>query len=384
MNNFTFYNPTKLIFGKNTISELSSEIPRNYKILLIYGGGSIKKNGVYDQVKRALADREIIEFSGIEANPQYRTCLQAVYVAKEQKVDFLLSVGGGSVLDATKFIAAATRYENGDPWNFMSDWDSIKGALPLGCVLTLPATGSEANPNAVISRAETGEKLAVINAHIFPKFSILDPETTFSLPERQIANGVIDAFAHVLEQYLTYPANAPLQDRYSESVLLTLIEYGPKALHNPHDYDTRATIMWAATLALNLLNGLGVPQDWQTHAIGHELTALHNIDHARTLSIIWPAVMKYHRQGKGDKLVQYGKRVWGITTTDRDKAINLAIEKTENFFRQMGMPTSLNDLQLSFADVAPAVEAMKKRNTKLGEHGNVGPEHVADILRLAK
>ena len=382
MDNFTFFNPTKIIFGKNTIAQLSDVISKNHKVLMLYGGGSIKKNEVYEQVKVALAGFDMIEFSGIEANPQYSTCMRAVQMVRENDIDFLLSVGGGSVLDATKFIAAATLYD-GEPWDFMSNWNSIKTALPLGCVLTLPATGSEGNPNSVISRAETGQKLAFVNSHVFPQFSILDPETTFTLPERQIANGVVDAFAHVLEQYMTYPANAPLQDRYSESILLTLIEYGPSALQNPRDYDTRATIMWAATLALNLLNGVGVPQDWQTHAIGHELTALHGIDHARTLSIIWPAVMKHQREAKGDKLVQYGQRVWGITEPNRNKAVESAIEKTENFFKQMGAPTSLAEINLTFADVEQAVDALKKRGAKLGEFGNIGTEQIAEILQLA-
>ena len=383
MNNFTFHNPTKIIFGKNTIPELKNEISKDQKILFIYGGGSIKNNGVYDQVKEALAGYDITEFSGIEANPQYSTCLKAVQVVKDNDIDFLLSVGGGSVLDATKFIAAASCYDGENAWALMSNWDQVTDALPLGCVLTLPATGSESNPNTVISRKETGEKLALINTHLFPQFSILDPETTLTLPVRQVANGVVDAFVHVMEQYMTYPVNAPLQDRYSESILSTLVEVGPKALQNPQDYDTRATIMWAATLALNLLNGSGVPQDWQTHSIGHELTALHGIDHARTLSIILPAVLKHQRDAKIGKLIQYGARVWGIRENDKNKAADLAIEKTVNFFKQMGVPTCLSDVELTPDDVSKAVDALAARGVQLGEHGNVGPKEIAEILQLA-
>ncbi len=383
MNNFTFHNPTKIIFGKGTIPKLKDELSIDQKVLLLYGGGSIKKNGVYEQVMQALSGYDIVEFGGIESNPQYATCMKAVQVVKNESIDFLLSIGGGSALDATKFIAAAALYESGDPWNFMNDWDSIKSALPLGCVLTLPATGSEANPNAVISRAETGEKLAFINAHVFPQFSILDPETTFSLPERQIANGVVDAFVHVMEQYMTYPVNAPLQDRFAESILITLIEEGPKALQNPRDYDTRANIVWAATLALNLLIGVGVPQDWQTHVIGHELTALYGIDHARTLSIILPAVLKHQRRSKDDKLVQYAQRVWGAREKDREKLIDIAIERTVGFFKQMGAPTSLGDARLTFDDVPKVAPTLEKRGANLGEHGDIGAKEIAEILQMA-
>ena len=383
MNNFSFHNPTKIIFGRGTISRLQEELGIDQKILLLYGGGSIKRNGVYDQVMQALAGYDIIEFGGIEANPQYFTCMKAVNVVNEENIDFLLAVGGGSVLDATKFIAAAAHYKGENPWDILAKGAAVNSAIPLGCVLTLPATGSEMNRNAVISRAETGEKLAFIDDHLFPVFSILDPETTFSLPGRQIANGVVDAFVHVMEQYMTYPVNAPLQDRFAESILITLIEEGPKALQNPPDYDTRANIMWAATLALNLLIGAGVPQDWQTHIIGHELTALHGIDHARTLSIILPAVLKHQRRSKGDKLVQYARRVWGAREENREKMINRAIEETVDFFRLMGMPTSLRDVKLTFDDVSKAVESLEKRGGRLGEHGDIGPKEIAEILQIA-
>ncbi|MDZ7317094.1 MAG: iron-containing alcohol dehydrogenase [candidate division KSB1 bacterium] len=383
MYNFVYYNPTKILFGKGMIAKLPTLLDKEQKVLLAYGGGSIKKNGVYDQVMQALKGYSSVEFSGIEANPQYSTCMKAVEVVKREKIDFLLAVGGGSVLDAVKFIAAAARFPGKEPWDILTKGAKIVDALPLGCVLTLPATGSESNPNAVISRAETGEKLAFADDHVFPKFSILDPETTFSLPPRQIANGVVDAFVHVMEQYLTFDVNAPLQDRFAESILLTLIEEGPKALLEPLNYDVRANVMWAATLALNTLIGKGVPQDWTTHQIGHELTALHGIDHARTLAIILPAVMKHQRRYKADKIIQYGRRVWGIQEGDREKAIDLAIEKTVDFFRRMGVPTSLSDVSLTPQDVQKAVEAHARRGSRLGEHRHIGAKEIAEILQLA-
>ena len=382
MFNFAYNNPTKIIFGRGTIAELSNVLHKNQTILMTYGGGSIKKNGVYDQVKQALAGYNIVEFSGIEANPQYTTCMRAVQVVKDEGIDFILSVGGGSVLDASKFIAAAARFD-GEPWDILSKSADIHTALPVGCVLTLPATGSEANPNSVISRDEIGEKLAFADDHVYPQFSILDPETTFSLPERQIANGVVDAFVHVMEQYLTYNVNAPLQDRFAESILLTLIEEGPKALQHPHDYDVRANIMWAATLALNMLIGKGVPQDWTTHQIGHELTALRGIDHARTLGIVLPAVMKHQRKFKAEKIRQYGERVWGISEDDPERAINLAIEKTVEFFKDMGAPVSLSDVDLTPKDVRKIVETHEQRGSKLGEHENIRSAQVGEILELA-
>lgn len=383
MFNFVFHNPTKILFGKGMIAKLPTVLNPDHKILLAYGGGSIKQNGVYDQVIEALKGSKVVEFGGIEANPQYATCMKALEVVKKERVDFLLAVGGGSVLDAVKFIAAAAKFGGDEPWDILTQGAAVEAALPLGCVLTLPATGSESNGNSVISRAETGEKLAFMSDHVFPRFAVLDPETTFSLPERQIANGVVDAFAHVMEQYLTYDVNAPLQDRLAEGILLTLIEEGPKALAAPHDYDVRANIMWSATVALNTLIGKGVPQDWTTHQIGHELTALHGIDHARTLSIIMPAVMKHQRKYKGDKIVQYGRRVWGIEESDREKAIDRAIEKTVAFFNQMGVPTCLHDLSLTPQDVWKAVEAHQTRGSRLGEHRHISAKEIGEILKLA-
>jgi len=365
------------------ISKLPRLLTQDQKILVAYGGGSIKQNGVYDQVMSALEGFTVVEFGGIEANPQYQTCMRAVDLVRQEKINFLLSVGGGSVLDAIKFIAAAVHFKGEEPWDILARNAGITSALPLGCVLTLPATGSESNSNAVISRAETGEKLAFSSKHVFPAFAVLDPTTTFSLPERQITNGVVDAFVHVMEQYLTYDVNAPLQDRFAESILQTLIEQGPLAIRTPQDYDVRANIMWAATMALNTLIGQGVPQDWTTHQIGHELTALQGIDHARTLAIIFPAVMKHQRQFKGDKIVRYGRRVWGIIEPERERAIDLTIAKTIEFFRQMGAPTCLADVSLTPQDVWQAVAAHEKRGSRLGEGQRIGPKEIGEILLLA-
>ncbi|NQU84519.1 MAG: iron-containing alcohol dehydrogenase, partial [Mariniphaga sp.] len=284
MYNFEYKNPVKIIFGKGTIPQVANELPKEAKILMTYGGGSIKKNGVYDQVKKALKSFDLLEFGGIEANPHYETCMKVVDLIKAEKVNFLLSVGGGSVLDATKFIAAAVKYEGDDAWDILAKGAEVKEAMPLADVLTLPATGSEMNGNSVISRVSTQEKLAFGSPKVMPVFSILDPETIFSLPDRQVANGVVDAFVHVIEQYLTFPVNSPIQDRFAESILKTLVEEGPKILSNRTDYDSAANFMWSATVALNGLIGSGVPQDWATHMIGHELTAYHGIDHARTLA----------------------------------------------------------------------------------------------------
>lgn len=297
MNNFTYCNPVKIVFGKGTIAGLPELLPADGTVLLLYGGGSIKRNGVYDQVTRALHGKSWMEFGGIEPNPLHETCRQAITLARKERIGFLLAVGGGSVLDATKYIAAGCKYD-GDPWDILSKGAEVKSALPLGCVLTLPATGSEMNDAAVISRASTREKLCFISPKVMPQFSILDPETTFSLPRRQTVNGIVDAYVHVTEQYVASPCNAPLQDRQAEAVLLTLVEEAPKILVKPSDYDVRANLMWAATNALNGLIGCGVPQDWATHMIGHELTAFYGIDHAPSLAVVLPSLWRHTQPAK--------------------------------------------------------------------------------------
>jgi NADP-dependent alcohol dehydrogenase len=384
MQNFEFFNPVSIVFGQGQIRKLSRLVPPGTKIMLAYGGGSIFKNGVYDQVKAAIPGYDVIEFGGIEVNPRYETLMKAVEIVKKENVGFILAVGGGSVLDGAKFIAAAALWEGGDPWEFLSNRKlTVTKAIPLGSVLTLPATGSEMNGNSVVTRISTTEKMAFNSNAVLPKFSILDPTTVFSLPEKQIANGVVDAFVHVIEQYLTYPVNSPIQDRFAESILITLIEEGPKVLANRSDYDAAANFMWAATMALNGLIGTGVPQDWATHMIGHELTAFHNIDHARTLAIVLPGIMQVKRENKREKLLQFGERVWGITSGTPDERIDTAITKTVAFFESFGIPTKLSAYHIG-ADFIPVVcTRFKDRGlTAIGERGDLTIEQISEILTL--
>ncbi|HWV15877.1 MAG TPA: iron-containing alcohol dehydrogenase [Cellvibrio sp.] len=383
MHNFSFHNPTNIVFGEGQISALRNLLPTQAKILLLYGGGSIKKNGVYDQVVHALEGKTFWEFAGIQPNPQYETLLQAVALIKQQQIDFLLAVGGGSVIDAAKFIAGAVNFA-GDPWNILAKHARIKSALPIGCVLTLPATGSESNGNSVISKAASQEKLSFYSPLVYPQFAILDPATTYSLPWRQVANGVVDAFVHIMEQYLTYPVNAKVQDRFAEGLLLTLIEEGPKLASAPHDYATRANIMWAATMALNGLIGAGVPQDWATHALGHEITALHGLDHAQTLAIVLPALMQQQRAQKREKIIQYGKRVWNLSGSDEEQLIDAAIAATQNFFAAMGVPTRLSSYGLNGESIATLVANLTAHNNlPIGENRNIDAQIAEDILTAA-
>ncbi|NLH51408.1 MAG: iron-containing alcohol dehydrogenase [Bacteroidales bacterium] len=381
MKNFVFHNPVKIIFGKGQIASLAGEIPKNAKILMTYGGGSIHRNGVYNQVKDALKNHEVYEFGGIEPNPRYETLMKALPLIKEKGIDFLLAVGGGSVIDGTKFLAAASFYE-GEPWDLLARRVPVKNALPIGVVLTLPATGSEMNGGSVVSREETREKKAFGSPLLYPRFSILDPEVTFSLPDRQSANGIVDAFVHTTEQYLTYPAQAPMQDRMAEAILLNLIHECPKVLTHPNDYDVRANMMWTATMALNGLIGVGVPQDWATHMIGHELTALHGLDHGLTLAIVLPGVLWVMLDEKMEKLVQYGQRVWNINgLSDKETALQ-AIEKTDNFFRSLGMKTRLSEHGIGEDTIREIVRRFTEPvKVNLGERGSITPEKVGEILR---
>ena len=383
MYNFTFQNPVKILFGKGQIANIATEIPAHAKILLTYGGGSIKSNGVYAQVQAALTGRELLEFGGIEPNPTLETLLQAVELVRTAKVDFLLAVGGGSVLDGTKFIAAAANFA-GDPWDILAKQASVTSAIPLGAILTLPATGSEMNGNSVVTKATTKEKLYFHSSLVLPQFSVLDPETTFSLPPRQVGNGIVDAFTHTMEQYLTYPVNAPLQDRMAEAILKTLIEEGPKALANPTDYDVRANLMWAATMALNGLIGVGVPQDWATHMIGHEITALHGLDHGQTLAIILPTVMEFKRAGKEAKLLQYAERIWQITDGSPDERITAAITKTRDFFEAVGVPTRLAAYNIPAVDLPLITQHLGNRGAvAFGERSDIDLTAVDQILAMS-
>jgi NADP-dependent alcohol dehydrogenase len=374
MNDFEFHNPVKIFFGKDQITKIASQIPASANIMLIYGGGSILKNGVYDKVKMVLRGFKVTEFGGIEPNPTYETSMKAVEIIKEKKIDFLLAAGGGSVVDATKFIAAAALYENGDPWKILSESDPVKASLPFGVILTLPATGTEMNKNSVISRRSTIEKFAFSSPYSYPLFSVLTPEAAATLPRNQVANGIVDAFVHVIEQYLTYPVNAPIQDRFAEAILITLIEEGPKAYANPADYDAMANLMWSATMALNGLIMCGVPGDWSVHSIGHELTALHGIDHARTLAIVLPGLWKTLRKEKGQKLLQYGKRVWNITEGTEEERIDAAINKTSEFFESLGIKTRLSGYGVKQDTIEKIVKRFEDRKwLELGDRGLTTP-----------
>ena len=382
MYNFQYANPTRICFGEGQIATLPELVPAGSRLLVLYGGGSIKQNGVYEQLTQALAGREWLEFPGIGVNPQYDQLMEAVALVKRERIDFLLAVGGGSVVDGTKFVAAAACFEGEDPWEILLDKAPVKAALPLGCVLTLPATGSESNPAAVVSRGEA--KLSFYNPLVLPRFAVLDPTTTYSLPPRQVGNGVVDAFVHILEQYLTFPVGGEVQDRLAEGLLQVLVDNGPRALAEPTNYQVRANLMWAASLALNGLIGRGVPQDWSTHAIGHQLTALHGLDHAQSLAVVLPSLLREQSAQKQEKLAQFAERVWHSGREDRALRIEEAIIRTEQFFQQMGVGTRLADYGLTESCI-PAICSNLKRFglTALGEQQDIDPDKVARILSHA-
>ena len=386
MLNFELYNPTQLIFGKGQIAKLSELVPKGAKILLAYGGGSIFKNGIYEQVKSNLKDFEIVEFGGIEPNPHFETLIKAVSVIKAENINFILAVGGGSVIDGVKFISAAVKVEGNlleilQKRLLIKDLDAI---VPFGVVLTLPATGSEMNSGAVVTIESTQEKLAFGGSALFPKFSICDPTVIESLPKKQLQNGVVDAYTHVLEQYLTYPHDGYLQDRIAEGILQTLIEVGPKVVENPKDYTLASNFMWSCTMALNGLIQKGVPSDWATHMIGHELTVLYGIDHARTLAIIGPNLYRVMFETKKEKLAQYGKRIFGLTGNE-DEIANEAIIKTVQFFHAMGMQTKLSDYTEDFAKTADfIVNRFQERGwLGLGEKQNITLAKVKEIVEMS-
>ncbi|MCB9495634.1 MAG: iron-containing alcohol dehydrogenase [Fibrobacteria bacterium] len=377
---FQFHNPTRLVFGEGMVRKIGKLVPADARVLLLAGGGSIRKNGAYDQVVAALGDRIVDEFWGIEPNPRFETLSKAVALCREKKIDFLLPVGGGSVFDGTKFVAAAVPFE-GDIWDIVRIGAPVKKALPIGGVLTLPATGSEANGNAVISKEATQEKLYFGSPLVYPTFSVLDPTFTTTLDARQSANGVVDAFVHVCEQYVSDPVDAPLHDRFSEGVLLTLVEQGPKVMADPQGIEARGHVMWAATMALNGLVGSGVPNDWATHGIGHELTAFYGLDHAQTLAVVQPGVWKARFEAKTPRLAHMGRRVWGLSGEDREVALQ-AIERTEAFYRSLGMRTRLSEYGVDGAQAGARIRArFEERGASVGEQGAITPEIVERILQ---
>lgn len=384
MFNFEFYNPTRIVFGKDRIKDLDRLVPSQAKVLVVYGGGSVKKFGTLDKVLAALGSRQVMEFGGIEANPQFATLMKAVEVVKSAQIEFLLAVGGGSVMDGTKFVSLASNYSGNAEELLYYGFKPlpVPSAHPIGTVVTLPATGSEMNMGGVISHK--GGKFPVFSPLVFPKFSILDPTLTFTLPKTQIANGVIDTFIHTVEQYVTYPAEGRFQDRTAEGILHTLIEIGKKTLENPEDYDARANLMWCASNALNGLIGAGVPQDWTTHMIGHELTAMFGIDHAKTLAIIQPAVWLVCREEKRAKLLQYAERIWGLNSGDDTKRIDQAIEKTREFFESLGVSTRLQHYGVTREMINELVKALETHGmTALGEKRKVDLNISRTILETA-
>lgn len=367
MDNFIYHNPTKLVFGKGTIARLSMLIPEDKHILITFGGGSVRHNGVYDQIVEALEGRDYVEFWGIEPNPTVETLREAIALGREHKADFLLAVGGGSVIDGTKLIAAGLLYD-GDPWDIV-----LKGCagntVPLATVLTMSATGSEMNSGAVISRSETREKRA-FNGD-YPLFSILDPETLYSLPPKQVAYGLSDTYVHVLEQYLTAPGQSRLMDRWAEGILQTVIEIAPKVRENQHDYTVMSEYMLSATLALNDMIRMGISQDWATHMIGHELTALHGLAHGGTLAIVINGTMRVLCDQKHDKILQYGERIWGITGGSDEERIERTIAANEAFFSSLGLSTRLSQEGIGAQSIAEVERRFNASGDAYGEAENV-------------
>lgn len=377
MNNFIFHNPTKLVFGRGQISEIPGLIPEDAKLMVTFGVGSVKSNGVYDQVSAALVNHNYIEFWGIEPNPTVETLRKAITQARENKIDFLLAVGGGSVLDGTKLIAAGIVFD-GDPWEIILKRDG-ENSIPYGSVLTLPATGSEMNRNSVISNKATKEKAAFISSR-YPDFSILDPEVTFSLPPYQIACGLTDTFVHVVEQYMTTTGQSRIMDRWAEGIMQTILEIGPMIMEKPRDYDLMADFMLSATLALNDIIRMGISQDWSTHMIGHELTALHGITHAESLAMVLPGTLRTLRKQKYSKLLQYSERVFGITGGAPEERIELAITRTEEFFSSLGLSTRISEAGVGVETVEMIAERFNKAGVAYGENKNVTGDVARQIL----
>jgi NADP-dependent alcohol dehydrogenase len=387
MYNFDFYNPTRIFFGKDRLDIINKFVPADVKVLITFGGGSAKRSGLIDKVKANLGNRKVFEFGGIEPNPRYETLMKAAELVRNESIGFIMAVGGGSVIDGTKFICLATRYK-GDATELLKfgfaqiTSDVVEEVVPFGTVLTLPATGSEMNSGAVISY-EHG-KFPVMSQLAYPKFSILDPTYTFTLPKIQVANGIVDAFVHTTEQYITFPVDARVQDRMAEGILQTLIEIGATTVAEPENYDARANLVWSATMALNGIIAVGVPQDWATHMIGHELTALFGIDHGQTLAIVYPAVLEVMREQKRAKILQYAERVWNITNLNDDEKIDLAIQKTRGFFESLGIKTRLSEYGVTEDQIPVVIEQLKAHGlTALSETGSITLEVSQKILEKA-
>jgi len=385
MLNFSYFNPTRIFFGEHAIERAVALVPEEARVMILYGRSSAVKYGVVSELRSALKKRWMVVFGGVEPNPEYDQLMPGIDLAVREGVDFIIGIGGGSVIDAAKFIAAAVGYSQ-DPWTFVMDRGAtIRGALPVGAVVTMPASGSEANNRAVISRRSVGIKRAFMNDHLFPLFAALDPTKTFSLPPRYIGNGVVDTYVHVLEQYLTYPVGGEVQDRLAEGLLLLLLNQGPKALEDPYNYTVRANLMWSATLGLNGLIGAGVPQDWAAHRAGYELTMLYGLDHAQTLAVLVPAMMDVRREVKREKLLQYGERVWSMKEGAPDERIEKAISLTRNFFEKMGLSTRMSGYGVHDFDVDLVVQKLEEHAVlPLGEKLDIDAEVMRSILRRCR
>lgn len=386
MMDFSFFNPTRVLFGRTALSQMTALVPAGARILILYGGGSVVRNGTLARIKAALDGYEIHKFGGIEPNPSFEKLMEAVTLVREQDISFLIALGGGSVIDGAKFVAAAVHYD-GDPWDILlTRGNRIQSALPLAAIPTLPATGSEMNGTSVITRTELSAKRVFKSEHVFPVLAVLDPTLTFTLPPRQVANGIVDAFVHVLEQYLTYPVDAPVQDRFAESLLRVLLDIADTNLAEPENYDARASLMWSATLALNGLIGSGVPQDWSSHLIGHELTALYGLDHARTLAVILPAMLSVRKNEKHAKLLQYADRIWNLHAGSENERINEALNHTRAFFSRLGLETSLSGYGLGQDAIDALLASLRQahgNNYALGENRTVSPELARTVLEAS-
>ncbi|WP_282172993.1 iron-containing alcohol dehydrogenase [Cytobacillus firmus] len=382
MQNFTFYNPTKLIFGKDQLSQLQTEIPQyGKKVLVVYGGGSIKRNGLYDKVMAELTEigAEVFELAGVEPNPRISTVRKGVEICKNEGVDFLLAVGGGSVIDCTKAIAAGAKYD-GDAWDLVIKKAFAAEALPFGTVLTLAATGSEMNAGSVITNWETNEKYGWGSPVTFPKFSILDPVNTFTVPRNQTVYGIVDMMSHVLEHYFHLEENTDFQDRMCESLLITIMEAAPKLLENLESYEHRATILYSGTMALNGILNMGYRGDWATHNIEHAVSAVYDIPHGGGLAILFPNWMKHNLNVKPERFKQLAVRVFNVDTagkTDEEAALE-GIEKLREFWNSIGAPSRLADYDIDDSKI----ELMADKATVNGEFGNFAKLNHADVVSI--
>ena len=386
MNNFSYCNPTKLIFGKNTVEAISQEVPQyGKKVLVVYGGGSIKKNGLYDAVIQQLQNigAEIFELAGVEPNPRITTARKGVNICKENGIEFLMAVGGGSVIDCTKLIAAGAKYE-GDPWDLVVKKAKVEAALPFGTVLTLAATGSEMNSGSVITNWETKEKFGWGSPLTFPKFSILDPQNTYTVPLDHTVYGIVDMMSHVFEQYFHKTSNTPLQDRMCESVLQTVIEAAPNLIQDLHNYELRETILYSGTIALNGYLSVGAAGDWASHGIEHAVSAVHDIPHAGGLAILFPNWMKYTMHEQIDRFVQLAVRVWNVNPsgkTDEEVALE-GIECVRKFWSSLGAPSTLADYQIDETTI-PVIADKAMLRGSFGNFKKLNREDVVAILQAS-